>query len=141
MQRKYVLNQSRIDSINNIDVSKLTFDDIYVHYRTGQAYIVAKNHEKVSKYRTGIGTNIGDIEISVWREIIKQMIVIHQETNLYENLTTFFKEKTEIKNRDETEQYILECYSFRLFDDPQWRYYIEFNQQHRPESLLKEQTI
>ena len=74
MKRKYVLNQTRIDNIQSVDLDDLTFEDVYLHYHTGMGFSVMKNHEKISKYRNGVGTNIGDIEESVWKQIVKYLI-------------------------------------------------------------------
>lgn len=39
------------------------------------------------------------------------------------------------RNKSDLEQYTLECFSSRIFDNPKWVYYIAFNEKYRPEIL------
>ncbi len=135
MERKYVLNQNRIDSIQAVDLDNLTFEDIYHHYGTGVAFTEMKRHEKVSRYRHGVGTNIGDIEESVWREIVKYLITKNGEEEMFEHLKQHEKEHTLWRNESELEMNALVTHAYRMFDDPSWYYFVPFNRKCRPEYL------
>lgn len=135
MNRKYVLNQNRIDNIQSVDLDNLTFDDVYLHYRTGMAFSVIKNHEKIPKYRNGVATNIGDIEESVWRQIIKYLITKNGEEEIYEHIKQHNKEYGYHRNENELEMDALICHAYRLFDDPLWYHFVPFNRKFRPEIL------
>ena len=84
MRNDYLNSADCINAIDRIDVSKLTFEDVRVHYGTGRSYTVQGNYEKKYFYRNGKKTNIGDIEESVWRDIVRQMISIHGEDELFQ---------------------------------------------------------
>ena len=141
MKRKYVLNQTRIDSIQSVDLDNLTFEDVYLHYRTGMGFSVMKNHEKISKYRNGVGTNIGDIEESVWKQIVKYLITKNSEEKMYEHIKQYTKEYGYYRNEAELEMEALICHAYRLFDDPLWYHFIPFNRKCRPEFLTSFKLI
>lgn len=136
MTKKYILNQNRIDRIESLDVKKLTCEDISPHYGTGQAATVMKRYEKVSVYRKGIGTNVGDIELSVWREIVRRIIERDHETDIFNNLLEYIKEDTVIhRNKEEQEHEALELYARRIFEEEEWLGFVPFNERYYPERL------
>ena len=136
MRNGYLNSADCINAVDRIDVSKLTFEDVRVHYGTGRSYTVQGNYEKKYFYRNGKKTNIGDIEESVWRDIVRQMISIHSEDELFQNLSAWYSETGGVfRTKSEQELYILELHAVRIFDDPGWCDYIRFNQRYRPDMI------
>ncbi len=135
MEHKFILNQNRIDSIQSVNLDSLTFDDVYYHYGTGVGYTEMKNHEKVSKYRNGVGTNIGDIEKSVWKQIMYHLIAKAGEEELFEQLKEYAAEVGFFRNKEELEMDALQLHSYRIFENPSWVGFVRFNQRYRLEYL------
>ena len=66
---------SRIDSIGSINIEELSYGDIKCGYGTGlSVHVSGTGRDKVSKYRHGVMTAIGDVEISLWTDIAKRVI-------------------------------------------------------------------
>ena len=70
-------------------MSERTFEDLRVHYGTGRAYTISgKGRDRVMGYRVGMQCNLGDIEVSQWIAMVKELIVQTGEQELYEQLQT-----------------------------------------------------
>ena len=121
----------------NYDVDALTCEDLRPNYRTGRSVFISGSGKScVKKYRTGVQTNIGDIEISVWMDLMRKLIVRLGETELQEQLQIWEKEKyVWVRTSAEIEQNTLELHALRSFDSPQWDDYIAFNRLYRSEIL------
>ncbi len=135
MEHKFILNQNRIDSIQSINLDSLTFEDVYYHYGTGVGFTEMRNHEKVSKYRHGVGTNIGDLERSVWKQIVYHLIAKASEEELFEQLKEHAAEVGFFRNKEELEMDALQLHSYRIFENPSWVSFVPFNRKYRPEYL------
>lgn len=62
-----------------------------------------------------------------------QMISIHGEDELFQNLSAWYSETGGVfRTKAEQELYILELHAARIFDAPGWCDYIRFNQRYRP---------
>lgn len=118
-------------------VSSLSFSDIRKHYGTGRAYTISgSGKDRKMGYRSGIMTNIGDIEVAEWAAIVKYMIKRDGEQELYDNLLAWVKEDTRwFDDEEDNVQFALECHAARIFDDEAWVDFLRFNQKYRP-SLL-----
>lgn len=125
------------------NVESLTCEDLRVHHRTGRnVHISGTGRNRVSKYRAGIMTNIGDIEISVWKDLMRKVIVRLSETKLQEQLQYGLKDHCAwLRNPSAVEQDALELHASRIFDNPSWDAYIDFNRQYRPEVLERAALI
>lgn len=141
MERKYVLNQRRIDKIEDLDMDTLTFEDIRKHYGTGQAIPHGSGRDKTYSYRHGVGTNVGDIKEDVWCEIVKRLIIRSGEHELFSSLRKWLMAEYPKKSRAEIANGALELHASRMFDDPQWADYIPFNLEFRPEVLAKTEFV
>lgn len=139
MKQNYVLNSARINSINELNSVNLSFEDVYAHYGTGRSITHNSGREKTYSYRHGIGTNVGDIEVSVWCEIVKRLIVRANEQELFRNVKHWTKDHCPFY-RDATELEIeaLKLHALRIFDDPDWVDYVAFNSKYRPYLLYEE---
>ena len=118
-------------------MSELTFEDLRVHFGTGRAYTISgKGRDRVMGYRVGMQCDLGDIEISEWIAMVKELIVQTGEQELYEQLHTHMKEHNYTKaTKSELEQQVLELHAARTFDNPLWVDFIPFNKRFRPEVL------
>lgn len=77
-------------------------------------------------------TDVGDIELSKWRELVHGLIEKSHEQVLYEQLLKWVKDCCPFQHtREEIETYALELHASRIFDNPQWTAFDVFNQQYR----------
>lgn len=112
----------------------LTYEMLRFGTYTGRAFLISnQGHEKKYGYRHGISTPVGDIEANLWYELMKELIIQNEELELYNRLLEWYRDEAVAgSTKKEREQYVLECFSNRLFDNPQWVDYILFNQKNRP---------
>lgn len=142
MEFKFVLNETQIDSIDKLDLSHLAFEDIYAHYGTGRAITKGTGRDKTYTYRHGIGTNVGDIEETVWCEVVKRLIIRANEQTLFRCVKEWTKENNRLwRNMKELEIEALKLHARRIFDDSDWCDYIAFNKKYRPEILKPEGSL
>ena len=130
-----------IDNLNQIekDIPTLSFDDVDHMYGTGRSTTYLKNgYEKVVKYRNGVMTRVGDFEESVWEELIVRMIKRDNEETLYQQLYEWVKESIVWAKEDkEVKSYTLKLFAARIFDNPEWCDYYQFNGKYRPDKIDK----
>ena len=111
----------------------VTFEDLRVHFFTGKAVLLSgSGRDKKYTYRSGVMTDVGDIELSRWRELVHGLVEKAQEQPLYEQLLKWVKECCPFQHtKEEIETYALELHASRIFDNPQWAAYDVFNQRYR----------
>ena len=114
-------------------VESLEFEDLRVHFFTGKAILLSgSGKDKKYTYRSGVMTDVGDIELSKWRELVHGLIEKTHEQVLYEQLLKWVKDCCPFQHtREEIETYALELHASRIFDNPRWSAYGVFNQQYR----------
>ncbi len=123
-------------------IEELSFDDVRELHGTGRSYQVEKRRyeDKGYTYRHGIQTKIGDIELSVWYELVERMIRLKGQEELYNQLLTWVEEEVAwCKTKEEVKDYALKLHAMQIFDDPEWVDYIPFNKRFRPKRI--EETI
>ena len=99
-------------------------------------YVSGSGRTRVTRYCVGVQTNIGDVEISDWIDLMRRLIARLGETELQKQLQQWVKKNyTWLHTRSEIEQKALELHALRAFDWPQWSDYIAFNNFYRPEVL------
>ena len=131
----------RIDAISQFDISSLSYQDIRWRYGTGIDQSTGKGYYKVVKYRNGVMTNIGDIELSVWLELAYKVIEAHGDLVLLTQMTEYLREyglSSRGKSRTfekELKQEALQHCASQLHDNPEWVNFLQFNQEYRPEIL------
>lgn len=133
------ISTSRILDVNGVsyDIQNLTFAQLRLRYYTGRSYVIlGSGRDRKCGYRQGCMTEIGDIEIFQWRELIRYLIERDGELHLQQNLLGWVKEKCPwIHTKQEWEDYALELHAARIFDCKDWVDYVEFNKLYRPEAL------
>ncbi|MFR9200129.1 MAG: hypothetical protein ACLVML_04820 [Candidatus Gastranaerophilaceae bacterium] len=120
----------------------LTFSDLRAHYGTGRAYLISqKGREKKYGYRKGIQTDIGDLEVSEWKRLVRELIERSGEQELQEQLVEWAKVHCMwLHTKEEVELYALKLHASRIFDNKKWAGYLAFNQAYRPEILKGDET-
>ena len=111
----------------------VTFEDLSVHFFTGRSILLSgSGRDKKYSYRRGVMTNDGDIELGRWRELVHDLIEKAHEQALHEQLLKWVKDCCPFQHtREEIETYALEIHASRLFDNPKWAAYDEFNRRYR----------
>ncbi len=130
--------RERIDNLAQlkIPIEQLTFADIRYMYGTGMAISLDREYKgKNYRYRKGVMTRIGDIEMGVWLEITRKVIQQANEEELYQQLLEWTRETLTWTPDNGFEVYALELHSYRLFDNPEWVDYVAFNTRYRPTYL------
>ncbi len=124
-------------------IEELEFSDLRVRYGTGRSIFVSgSGRDKKYRYRYGVMTNLGDLEISEWKSLMKALIEYHGEQELQEQIRQWSQERYPRAHRnDGIEQEALELHAARIFDNPVWVDYIPFNRRYRPEVLKTAQLI
>lgn len=111
----------------------VTFENLRVHFFTGKSILLSgSGRDKKYSYRSGVMTDVGDIELSRWRELVHGLIEKANEQALYAQLLKWVKECCPFQHtKEEIETYALELHASRIFDNPQWAAYKEFNEKYR----------
>ena len=111
----------------------LTYESIRFRTHTGRAFFMSdRGFKKKYRYRHGVQTPIGDIEESLWYELMQELIVQNGDTVLFEQLLEWFMDNPVAgRSKAEKERYVLRCFSHRIFDNEAWIDYIPFNQTYR----------
>ena len=119
----------------------ITARELRVMHYTGRSVSCGYGRDKATSYRSGVQTELGDIELSQWRALMWDIIRRSGELELLEQLTEWELETTPwIHTREEAEQRALEAFTNRWFDNPSHRDFTAFNQKYRPEALLQNQS-
>lgn len=135
------MNLQRIESASGLDPKSITFSNLGYQNQTGVYNTTGAGLLKTSGYRSGVVTELGDIEISVWRELIKQLITESGEQWLQDALFQWEKEHNYRHDTlTELREKALKHHSMRIFDRPAWVDFIPFNERYRP-SVLENANI
>lgn len=111
----------RFDQVSDFDLEQLTLGQLRAHYRTGISITSGRGYYKSSRYRTGIQTDVGDIELSVWCYLVEQVIQRDNETWLLNALMQWLSEHNYAKDgKKELWINALELHSMRIFERPEW---------------------
>ena len=118
-------------------IGELKFSDLRVHYGTGWAvHISGTGRNKKFRYRHGMMTNLGDLEIYEWKSLLNALIEHHGEQETQQQLRQWSRAECRwLHSEDEVEEYALSLHAARIFEDPAWAGYVPFNRQYRPEIL------
>lgn len=130
------MGRAWIDSLISFDLSTVKLSDIDWQYGTGTAISSGQGRQKTYRYRNGVMTKLGDVEEYIWYSLAENIAQRDGEMWLVDALTAWEKEHnymnalpSQLYNR------ALQHYAARVFDHPQWVYYIPFNRRFRPDVL------
>ncbi len=122
-----------IDKYHGPEITE--FFDLRLHYGTGQAYRIPHPHKKLTGYRSGVQTDIGDIEVHEWRRLVTELIECKGEQELFKQLLEWAKEHCIPSEKNDINHEALVLHARRIFDDEAWYDFIPFNEKYRPERL------
>lgn len=125
----------RIDSASRLDPATLTFSDLHWKYGTGVDTSTGKGIYKKNSYRYGVMTELGDIELKVWIQLMEQLIEKSGEQWILDALIQWEKEHYMKASTAKLRESALELHSARIFDNPEWVCYLPFNKRFRPDVL------
>lgn len=110
-----------IDSLQDIPAGA-GFSDLRCHFETGRSILISgSGRDKRFGYRSGIETDIGDIEISVWREAVSQLIDRDGERPIYQALLSYVADEYPWwHTNQERELEVLNLHCCRIFENPHW---------------------
>jgi hypothetical protein len=124
------------DKESEIDAIGLTFSKLRRIYGTGRSYVISgSGRDRKLGYRSGVLTEIGDIEASLWERLVYDLIVRFGEQELYENLLSWCAGFPFLHSGAARKTYALELHAARIFDDAEWADYTAFNKRYRPDRL------
>ena len=118
-----------IDSLTGVpNREKLTHADLRAHYGTGQAILLSgSGRDKKYGYRNGIQTDVGDIRVDVWCQLVHELVIRSGEEALYAQLAAWEKARNYCsRTKEELEEHTLQLYAMRIFDLPDWVDYAAF---------------
>lgn len=132
-----------VDSVSEIDLEQLTQENLRVHHGTGQSVLISgSGRDKKFRYRVGKQTNLGDIENSVWKELVRMLIEKNGDQELVRNYREWNKgNKARVRNEAELEEETFEYYTAQLCLSRSWCDYVCFNRRYYPERLDNDPTL
>lgn len=118
-------------------LEQYTYENLRMHYGTGQAFTEGSGRYKKHGYRSGVQTGIGDIEERLWIEIAEELIALKGDAELLAAFNEFFETDTATSNWKRKEKKIraLDAVLSGLQDSKSWVAYVPFNQKYRPEAI------
>lgn len=127
-----------IDKIEQLGNIEFSFEKLSKKYGTFRSYSNGTDRlgRKIYRNRLGVQTDYGDIEVTLWCILVHTLIEQHNERKLFNHLKVWvIKSNQWLTNKAEVEIEALELHARRIFDDPCWHGYVEFNEKYRPEVL------
>ena len=106
--------------MNEYGTKEAAFADLRVHYGTARSYLISgSGRNRVTGYRNGVMTNLGDLTLSEWTQKIQTLIAEHQEETLQENLLQWLREHNYTRDSlQELREEALKLHAARIFDNP-----------------------
>ena len=129
----------RIDHAEQIASKDISCESLRFQHGTGIAINtgIDRHGNKKYTYRHGIQCNLGDIEESVWKALVKKLIEQENEQELYLMILAWETEHNIFNSseKEDIEKEALRSYVDRVHDDKASWDYIRFNAKYRPERL------
>ena len=129
---------TRIDREEQLKGEEITLEKLRLKYGTFQCRCVGLDRVGKKKYnsRVGIQTDLGDIEIHLWKELVLRLAEKAGEKALYQHLLAWtIKHNIVEQSKEDIEEDAMHAYVRRDFDNPLWEYFMPFNRKYRPEFL------
>lgn len=115
------MDRRQINSLSDIDIPPLDFDDISYRYGTCVSCSSGIGREKKRSSRMGVQTEIGDIREDLWYQLAEQVIGMHGETWLLEALETWCKEMEHLTKRSAIQKLELSRRYWKQLDVGDWK--------------------
>ena len=130
------MGRERIRSLDAIDFSTLSFEDLRWRYGVFQGTSTGSGREKKYGAWIGVETALGEIEEKVWYRAAEKLIRQKGERELLEHLERWEAEHDHTKGSPgSSRKRALQLHISRIFDDPLWVDFVPFDRRYRPEIL------
>lgn len=131
------MTHSSIDGLEQLDLASLTAADLEVHFLTGRAVDIGIGRDKRKLYRSGVQTDIGDIEISVWVKAAEHIVDRDGLKEELEHLRPFALYTSNAGRFTKQHEYVrhLDMCLSALYRNPVWVGFVPYNRQYHPDLL------
>lgn len=119
-------------------MSSYSFSELQWHYMTGRSYVVSgTGRNRVMGYRHGVMCDLGDLELSDWKQNVLDLIEQSDEMELYQRLVAHVKAHYPwCRTASAIELKALQLHASRIFENPSWDGYAQFH----PKTVVHEKT-
>ncbi len=128
----------RIDKEYQLMGVEITLSKLSCKYGTFQVRRDGTDRLGRKRYNNRVGkqTDLGDLEIHLWRELVMRTIEALGEKALYKHLLAWeMRHNYAGRDKEDLEDHTMELFAFRIFDNPLWDDFVPFNRKYRPEYL------
>lgn len=128
----------QIDREDQLRGQEITLSKLHTRYGTftSRRDGVDRVGRKKIICRVGKQTDLGDIEINLWKKLLKAAIEESEEKPLYRHLFAWELQHNYAKeSREEVEEAAMDLFAGRIFDNPFWADFVPFNRKYRPDYL------
>lgn len=130
--------QTCIDKEEQLIGVEIKLPQLAVHYSTFRVRRAGEDRLGKRKYNNRIGkqTDLGDLEIQLWRKLVAEAIEKSGQKQLYNHLLAWIKIHDYAHlSKEEREDHAMELFTYEIFNEPLWVDFIPFNRKYRPEYL------
>ena len=128
----------QIDREDQLRGQEITLSKLHTRYGTftSRRDGVDRVGRKKIICRVGKQTDLGDIEINLWKKLLKAAIEESEEKPLYRHLFAWELQHNYAKeSREEVEEAAMDLFAGRIFDNPFWVDFVPFNRKYRSDYL------
>lgn len=133
----------RIDSLHEIDLDTVTAENLIWQYGTGIAVVQGEGRYKTHSYRSGVQTEIGDLELSVWiaaaEYVVKRDGLEEEAAHLQEFI--HMKSSRYGFTWENPHMHALEHCIRSTYKNPAWVSFIPYNRKYHPEILASAHLV
>lgn len=133
-----------IDNITQVDPTQITRENLRYMHGIGQE-IASKNSQgnKISRYRVGVQTPLGDIEVSLWMELVQKLIEQENDQEIFNQLLEWGRDNNYIQSKTKNDllRDAMQSYTYRIYDNKGWWDYVRFNRKYRLNVLDNDPTL
>ena len=117
------MRTEKINSIEELDLSNIKLEDLRYYYMTGQPFLTSKMGEpKKYGFRSGVMTELGDIEKAVWIKAAEAIIRRDGEWGIQERLREVYSTTPWSKDL----MWPLGAHCLRLYEKEGWAFLEEY---------------
>lgn len=119
------------------DTTEIGLKDLAVNSRSVRSTATGRGDNKVITYRHGIATNLGNIERGLWKEVAAEVVQRECDERNLKNMVAFLSEgRARSREADAIYEEAIELCIEQSFDNPEWAYFVLYNEMFRPEALV-----
>ncbi len=129
--------QANIDDLAQLDLDRLTADELRWMYATGRSRSTGSGRNKTHSYRSGVQTPIGDIELSVWIKAAEHIVErdgLRDELERLRSYAVGYGSGSAYSKQLTHAGHLSMCLS-AIYRNPAWESFVPYNRQYHPELL------